>query len=118
MLRVNGAGRFQLLKVVMIESLLLCVVGFVFGTILGRVALSFLSNSSEADFKMSFNPYALNNDFIGLGQRYGQPSPRGNAGGFDVQSMMSSPNMASGGSDNTAHLKGKLNNLNDTIRTL
>jgi chromosome segregation ATPase len=26
--------------------------------------------------------------------------------------------MASGGSDNTAHLKGKLNNLNDTIRTL
>ena len=57
LLRVNGAGRFQLLKVVMIESLLLCVVGFVFGTILGRVALSFLSNSSEADFKMSFNPY-------------------------------------------------------------
>jgi len=57
LLRVNGAGRFQLLKVVMIESILLCVVGFVFGTILGRVALSFLSNSSEADFKMSFNPY-------------------------------------------------------------
>lgn len=57
LMRVNGAGRFQLLKVVMIESLLLCVVGFVFGTILGRVALSFLSNSSEADFKMSFNPY-------------------------------------------------------------
>jgi len=57
LMRVNGAARFQLLKVVMIESLLLCVVGFVFGTILGRVALSFLSNSSEADFKMSFNPY-------------------------------------------------------------
>ena len=57
LMRVNGAGRFQLLKVVMIESLLLCVFGFIFGTILGRVALSFLSNSSEADFKMSFNPY-------------------------------------------------------------
>jgi len=57
LMRVNGAGRLQLLKVVMIESLLLCVVGFVFGTILGRVALSFLSNSSEEDFKMSFNPY-------------------------------------------------------------
>jgi putative ABC transport system permease protein len=57
LMRVNGARRFQLLKVVMIESLLLCVVGFVFGTILGRVALSFLSNSSEEDFKMSFNPY-------------------------------------------------------------
>ena len=59
----------------------------------------------------------LNNDLEGLGQRYGQQSPR-TAGGFDVQSMMSSPNMASGGSDNTAHLKGKLNNLNDTIRAL
>lgn len=57
LMRVNGAGRLQLLKVVMIESLLLCVGGFVFGTILGRVALSFLSNSSEEDFKMSFNPY-------------------------------------------------------------
>jgi hypothetical protein len=32
---------------------------------------------------------------------------------------MSSPNMAaSGGADNTAHLKGKLNNLNDNIRAL
>jgi putative ABC transport system permease protein len=57
LMRVNGAGRFQLLKVVMIESLLLCVVGFIFGTILGRIALSLLSNSSEEDFKMSFNPY-------------------------------------------------------------
>ncbi|MFD2907314.1 ABC transporter permease [Flavobacterium ardleyense] len=57
LMRVNGAKRVQLLKVVMIESILLCVVGFVFGTVLGRVAISFLSKSSEADFKMSFNPY-------------------------------------------------------------
>ena len=57
LLRVNGAKRFQLLKLVLIESLLLCVVGFVFGTILGRVALVFISNSSEEDFKLSFNPY-------------------------------------------------------------
>ena len=57
LMRVNGAKRLQLLKVVMIESLLLCVVGFVFGTILGRIALSMLSNSAEEDFKMSFNPY-------------------------------------------------------------
>ncbi len=59
LLRVNGARRFQLLKIVMIESLLLCVVGFVFGSILGRIALSMLSNASEADFKMSFNPYTF-----------------------------------------------------------
>ena len=30
LLRVNGAGRFQLLKLVLIESLLLCFVGFIF----------------------------------------------------------------------------------------
>ncbi|MDP5027578.1 MAG: FtsX-like permease family protein [Flavobacterium sp.] len=57
LMRVNGAKRLQLLKVVMIESLLLCVVGFIFGTILGRVGVSMLSNSAEEDFKMSFNPY-------------------------------------------------------------
>ena len=57
LMRVNGAKRVQLLTVVMIESILLCVVGYVFGTVLGRVAISLLSKSSEADFKMSFNPY-------------------------------------------------------------
>jgi putative ABC transport system permease protein len=59
LLRVNGARRFQLLQIVMIESLLLCVIGFVFGSLLGRVALSMLSNASEADFKMSFDPYTF-----------------------------------------------------------
>jgi putative ABC transport system permease protein len=59
LLRVNGARRFQLLKIVMMESLLLCVMGFVFGSILGRVALRMLSNASEADFKMSFDPYTF-----------------------------------------------------------
>lgn len=57
LLRVNGAGRLQLLKLVLIESLLLCLVGFIFGTILGRIALVLISKSSEADFKLSFNPY-------------------------------------------------------------
>jgi len=57
LLRVNGAKRYQLLALVMIESLLLCVVGFVFGTILGRIALMFISTSAEKDFKFSFNPY-------------------------------------------------------------
>ncbi|WP_338409806.1 FtsX-like permease family protein [uncultured Flavobacterium sp.] len=57
LLRVSGAGRFKLLSLVVIESLLLCVVGFVFGTILGRFALMLLSASTADDFKMSFNPY-------------------------------------------------------------
>ena len=59
LLRVNGARRFQLLKIVMMESLLHCVVGFIFGSILGRIALNMLSNASEADFKMSFDPYTF-----------------------------------------------------------
>ncbi|MCO6174301.1 FtsX-like permease family protein [Flavobacterium sp. NRK F10] len=57
LLRVNGAGRRQLLKLVLIESLLLCVLGFIFGTILGRIGLMLISRSSESDFKLSFNPY-------------------------------------------------------------
>jgi putative ABC transport system permease protein len=57
LLRVNGASRFQLLKLVLIESLILCVMGFFFGTILGRVALLFISQSSDEEFKIAFNPF-------------------------------------------------------------
>lgn len=57
LLRVNGAKRMQLMQLVLIESLLLCIVGFIFGTILGRVSILWISASSEQDFKMSFNPY-------------------------------------------------------------
>lgn len=57
LLRVNGAKRMQLMQLVLIESLLLCIVGFIFGTVLGRVSILWISASSEQDFKMSFNPY-------------------------------------------------------------
>lgn len=57
LLRVNGASRLQLLSLVLIESLLLCVVGFLFGTIVGRLALSLISGSAESEFKLSFNPF-------------------------------------------------------------
>jgi putative ABC transport system permease protein len=56
LLRVNGASRLQLLSLVMIESLLLCITGFFFGTIVGRIALSFISGSADSEFKISFNP--------------------------------------------------------------
>ena len=46
--------------------------------------------------------------WIGLNNRFGNASPRGGAN-FDTQSLMQ-------GADNTAHLKGKLSNLNETIR--
>lgn len=57
LLRVNGASRLQLLALVLIESLLLCVTGFAFGTVVGRIGLALLSGSSESEFKMAFNPY-------------------------------------------------------------
>lgn len=59
LMRINGASRTQLLSLIMVESLILCFVGFVFGTIFGRFALQFISNTAEDDFKMAFNPLEL-----------------------------------------------------------
>ena len=59
LMRINGASRWQLLSLIMIESLILCLVGFIFGTIFGRFALGFISNSAEDDFKMAFNPLEI-----------------------------------------------------------
>ncbi|GAA4076976.1 ABC transporter permease [Flavobacterium cheonanense] len=59
LMRINGASRLQLLSLIMIESLILCFVGFLFGTIFGRFALGFISNSAEDDFKMTFNPIEI-----------------------------------------------------------
>ena len=59
LLRINGASRLQLLSLIMIESLILCIVGFIFGTVFGRLALGFISNSAEDDFKMAFNPMEI-----------------------------------------------------------
>ena len=59
LMRIGGAKRSQLLGLVLFESLLLCVVGFVFGTILGRLALIFISNSTAQEYKMEFNPFVF-----------------------------------------------------------
>jgi putative ABC transport system permease protein len=59
LLRVNGAKRYQLLIVVLLESMLLCVVGYLFGTLLGRAGLVLLSKASESDFKLGFNPLEI-----------------------------------------------------------
>ena len=56
LLRIHGASRKQLLLLVIIESLILCVIGFIFGTIIGRIALVCISRTSEDEFKMAFNP--------------------------------------------------------------
>ncbi|CAM3973226.1 FtsX-like permease family protein [Flavobacterium antarcticum] len=57
LMRVSGASRSQLLILVLFESILLCFVGFVFGTIVGRLGLYFISTSTEQDYKMAFNPF-------------------------------------------------------------
>lgn len=56
LMRIQGASRLQLLQIVVIESLVLCVIGFLFGTVLGRIALMFISKSSDEAFKIAFNP--------------------------------------------------------------
>lgn len=60
LMRIGGAKRGQLLGLVLFESLLLCVVGFVLGTVLGRLALVFISNSTSQEYKMEFNPFVFN----------------------------------------------------------
>jgi putative ABC transport system permease protein len=59
LMRINGATRLQLLSLILMESLILCIVGFVFGTIFGRFALEFISHSAEDDFKMAFHPMEI-----------------------------------------------------------
>jgi len=59
LLRVNGAKKHQLLLVVLLESILLCIVGYFFGTVLGRVGIVLLSKASESDFKLGFNPMEI-----------------------------------------------------------
>lgn len=56
LMRVSGATRSQLLILVVFESILLCFVGFIFGTVVGRLGLYFISTSTEQDYKMAFNP--------------------------------------------------------------
>ncbi|HUH26479.1 MAG TPA: FtsX-like permease family protein [Flavobacterium sp.] len=57
LLRITGASKFQLLWLVLLESIFLCVIGFILGIVFGRVGLYFLSISSQEEFKMAFNPF-------------------------------------------------------------
>lgn len=59
LMRVNGAKKHQLLLVVLLESILLCIVGYFFGTVLGRLGIVLLSKASESDFKLGFNPMEI-----------------------------------------------------------
>lgn len=59
LMRVSGASRMQLLGLVLFESLLLCITGFLLGTIVGRVGLWLISSTTEQEYKMTFDPFAF-----------------------------------------------------------
>lgn len=59
LLRVSGASRTQLLSLVLFESILLCFTGFILGTIVGRIALFFISSTTDEQYKMTFDPFAF-----------------------------------------------------------
>lgn len=57
LLRITGATKMQLLWLVLLESIFLCVVGFILGIIFGRIGLYFISTSSQEEFKLAFDPF-------------------------------------------------------------
>ena len=59
LLRISGAGRMQLFLLVLIESLLLCIVGFIFGSLAGRLALMLISAAAEEAYKLTLDPLAI-----------------------------------------------------------
>lgn len=57
LLRITGTSRFKLLWLVLLESMILCVLGFVTGIVSSRLGLYLISQSSQKEFKIAFNPY-------------------------------------------------------------
>lgn len=59
LMRISGASRFQLLQLVLWESMFLCLSGLISGIVLSRVALFMISQAAEEQFKLSFNPLEI-----------------------------------------------------------
>lgn len=59
LLRIAGAKPLQLFRLVLIESILLCFIGYIFGMIFGRIALYCISQTSQDEFKIAFNPFEI-----------------------------------------------------------
>lgn len=59
LMRISGASRFQLLKLVLIESLWLTIIGLLTGIVFSRVALYVISQAAEEQFNLSFNPFEI-----------------------------------------------------------
>jgi putative ABC transport system permease protein len=56
LMRIAGAKRIWLFLVLLLESLILCVLGFFIGTVIGRLGLYAISKNTENEFKMAFDP--------------------------------------------------------------
>lgn len=69
LMRISGAKKMLLFLVLVLESLFLCLIGFIVGTLIGRIALYFISIHTENEFKMAFNPMKIlwENELLLLG---------------------------------------------------
>jgi len=59
LMRISGAKRYQLLGLVVFESLLLCIVGFILGILFGRLALIYISTTTAQEYKIDFDPFVF-----------------------------------------------------------
>lgn len=59
LMRISGAGRGQMLWLVVLESLFLCVLGFILGLISGRIALYTISVATSSEYKLAFDPFQI-----------------------------------------------------------
>ncbi len=59
LMRTMGGSRLKLVLLVLIESLLLCISGFICGIILSRISLWFLSRSAESSYHFSLQKFGI-----------------------------------------------------------
>ena len=59
LMRVLGGSRFKLFKLVLLEGLILAVLGWLSGVILGHVGLEWIAHSLKSTYKYSFSGFNL-----------------------------------------------------------
>ncbi|MFT3948177.1 MAG: FtsX-like permease family protein [Agriterribacter sp.] len=59
LMRTMGAGRADLLRLLVLESIILCIAGFIAGILLSRLAIWALSGSFESNYHVEIQPWAL-----------------------------------------------------------
>jgi putative ABC transport system permease protein len=69
LMRISGAKKMLLFLVLVLESLFLCLIGFIVGTLIARIALYYISIHTENEFKMAFDPMKIlwENELLLLG---------------------------------------------------